>query len=107
MELGSRPSSRDDQEKNNLGNHVQGVQGPRLEGGAAVFDQERQDRPHGHAQGLGSEKAQTEYKLILYGNAPSFYKTAIEKSLNFPILLDTIGRAGCRELSIALRYLKI
>ena len=34
------------------------LHGPRLEGRTAVFDQERQDRPHGHAQRVGAQKDQ-------------------------------------------------
>jgi hypothetical protein len=31
---------------------------PRLEGGAAVFDKKRHDRPSGHAQGIGAQETQ-------------------------------------------------
>src|SRR5262249_44496512 len=34
----------------------QGLHSARFQGGAAVFDQERQDGSPGHAQGLGSEE---------------------------------------------------
>src|ERR1017187_244982 len=44
--------------KDHLGHHVQGLHGPRLEGGAAVFDQKRDDRPSGHAQGIGAQETQ-------------------------------------------------
>jgi hypothetical protein len=44
---------------------VQDLHGPRLEGGATIFNQERQDGPHGNAQRLGSEEAQKNRKVIL------------------------------------------
>ena len=40
--------------------HVQGLHGSRLEGGASVLDQERQDRPPGHAQGFSAQETQQE-----------------------------------------------
>ena len=58
MELGGRPRSGNDQEKDYIGHHVQELHGPRLEGRTAVFDQERHDRPSGHAQRIGPQEAQ-------------------------------------------------
>ena len=58
MEFGSRPRPGNDQKKDHLGHHVQGLHGPRLEGGAAVFDQKRHDRPSGHAQRIGAQETQ-------------------------------------------------
>ena len=52
------PCPRNDPKKGYLDDEVQDLHGPRLEGGAAIFNQERQDRPHGHAQRCGSEKTQ-------------------------------------------------
>jgi hypothetical protein len=31
---------------------------PRIEGGAALFDKKRHDRPSGHAQGIGTQETQ-------------------------------------------------
>lgn len=56
--LGSRPRPRNDQEEGHLGHPVQGLHGPGLEKGAAVFDQERHDRPLGHAQRISDQEAQ-------------------------------------------------
>ena len=56
MELGSRPGPGDHQENDYLPHQIQGVHGARLERGAAVFDQKRQDRPLGHAQRVGTQK---------------------------------------------------
>src|SRR5688572_24078976 len=56
MELGSRPRPGNDQEKGHLRHQVQDLHRPRVEARAAVFDQERQDRPPGHAQRCGPQK---------------------------------------------------
>src|ERR1039457_4422520 len=64
--------------KDHLGHHVQGLHGPRLEGGAAVFDQKRHDRPSGHAQGIGAQETQKQTMSAL-----RIKKTAdcVEKSM--------------------------
>lgn len=64
MELGSRLRARKDREKGYVRHEVQELHGSCIEGRAAIFDQERQDRPHGDAQGGGSEEAQEKHSLI-------------------------------------------
>ena len=64
MELGSRLRARKDQEKGHVRYEVQDLHGSCVEGRAAIFDQERQDRPHGDAQRCGSEEAQEKQSLI-------------------------------------------
>ena len=64
MELGSRPRPGNNQEKGHVRHEVQELHGSCIEGRAAIFDQERQDRPHGDAQGGGSEEAQEKHSLI-------------------------------------------
>ena len=46
------------QKKVTRGDRLQGLQAARLEGGAAVHHQERQDRPPGHPQGVGPQEGQ-------------------------------------------------
>ena len=58
VEFRGGPSPRDDQEKGDVGDQIQGIYCACIEGGASVFDRERQDRPSGDAQGIGLEKAQ-------------------------------------------------
>ena len=59
VEWNSKPAvSAERSKKGYLDDEVQDLHGPRLEGGAAIFNQERQDRPHGHAQRCGSEETQ-------------------------------------------------
>ena len=64
MELGSRLRPGKDQEKGHVCYEVQDLHGSCVEGRAAIFDQERQDRPLGDAQRCGSEEAQEKQPLI-------------------------------------------
>ena len=64
MELGSRLRPGKDREKGYVRHEVQDLHGSCVEGRAAIFGQERQDRPHGDAQGYGSEEAQEKQSLI-------------------------------------------
>src|ERR1700693_1064617 len=93
MELGSRPRPGNDQEKGHLGHHVQGLHGPRLEGGAAVFDQKRHDRPSGHAQGIGAQETQKQTMHALkIKKTPNSLKKSRPKE-EPPRLVMTIGHS--------------
>jgi len=64
VELRSRLRPGEDQEKGHVRHEVQDLHGSCVGGRAAIFDQERQDRPHGDAQRCGSKEAQEKQPLI-------------------------------------------
>jgi len=64
VELGSRLRPGKDREKGHVCHEVQDLHDSCIEGRAAIFDQERQDKPHGDAQRCGSKEAQEKQPLI-------------------------------------------
>src|SRR5215471_7123357 len=63
VELGGGAGPGHDPEESNLRDRLQGLQAARLDGGAAVHHQERQDRPPSHPQGVGFEEDQEKQRL--------------------------------------------
>jgi hypothetical protein len=57
-------TSGEGSKKGHVRHEVQDLHGSCVEGRAAIFDQERQDRPHGDAQRCGSEEAQEKQPVI-------------------------------------------